>query len=132
MHLHPYLAFNGNAREAFEFYAEVLNGKITMSSTFKESPMEIPDSHKDQIMHIHMTFDECELMASDTMAGSPKAEGNNVALSLAESDPERAEQIFNQLADGGKILQPLSEVFWGGKFGMCEDKFGIRWMMSSH
>ena len=132
MQLHPYLTFNGNAREAFDYYVKVLDGKITMSSTFKESPMDIPDSHKDQIMHIHMTFDGCDLMASDSMAGSPEAKGNNVALSLAVADSDRAARVFADLADGGRVLQPLAEVFWGGKFGMCEDKFGIRWMMSCH
>ncbi len=131
MHLHPYLTFNGSAKEAFEYYVTVLNGTITMSSTFSESPMEVPDEYKDQIMHIHMSFDGGEMMASDNMAGQPEARGNNVALSLAERDPQRAERIFKQLSENGKVLQPFTEVFWGGKFGFCEDKFGIRWMMSS-
>ena len=40
------------------------------------------------------------------------------------------EDVFNKMAEGGKITMPLQEQFWGAKFGMLRDKFGVSWMFN--
>jgi len=46
-------------------------------------------------------------------------------------DYSEAESIFNRLSEKGNAIMPFAEVFWGGKFGMLVDQFGIQWMVST-
>ncbi len=132
--LNPYLTFDGTCDAAIDFYKSILGGEIKMKSTFAEMPptdgMEIPDSHKDRIMHVHYEFDGCSLLASDSMPGTPFNQGNHCHLSVYLPDKERATNAFNNLAEGGKVTMPFNEVFWGGSFGSLIDKFGVAWMVS--
>ena len=68
-------------------------------------------------------------MASDTMPNNPINIGDNVSISIAAESTEVGDKYFNHLSKGGKILMPFADAFWGSKFGMLEDKFGIRWMV---
>ena len=69
------------------------------------------------------------LMASDGRCdGQPRFDG--FSLSIVVPDEEKAESIFNALANGGKITMPLEKTFWAPKFGMLEDRFGVGWMVS--
>lgn len=132
--LNPYLTFDGDCKAAIDFYHSILGGEITMQSTFAEMPpmdgMEIPDSHKDKIMHTTLVFDGCTLLASDSMPGSPFNQGNHCHLSVYLPEKEKAVAAFNALAEGGQVTMPFNEVFWGGSFGSLVDKFGIAWMVS--
>ena len=125
-----YLTFDGNCEEAINYYMSILGGKIVMKSTFGEGPMDVPESFKDRIMHIHYTFDGCSLMASDSSSEHPVNAGNNFHVSVYLYDKERATNSFNSLADGGQVTMPFQEVFWGGSFGSLVDKFGVQWMFS--
>ena len=127
--LNPYLNFNGDTKEAMEFYKSVLGGELTMQ-TMGESGMTVVDEYKDQIIHAQLTSGDIILMASDT-ADHGKAEfGTSVQLSLVGSDENTLTEIFNKLAEGGKIDMPLQKQFWGDIFGMLTDKYNIHWMVN--
>jgi PhnB protein len=125
-----YLTFNGNCEEAINYYQSILGGEIKMKSTFGEGPMEVPDSHKDKIMHIEYVFDGCQLLASDGMGEAPCVMGTNFHVSVFLADKEKAKLTFVKLGEGGKTQMEFNKVFWGGSFGTLVDKFGIQWMLS--
>ena len=128
--LNPYLAFAGNCEEALDFYKDCLGGDITMKMTFGQSPMPVDDSHKDKIMHAEFKAGDVQFMASDGMPGFQVNPGNNVTMSLNFSDQNEQESTFNNLANGGNVTMPLQDTFWGAKFGMLTDKYGINWMFN--
>ncbi|WBX74960.1 VOC family protein [Tenacibaculum ovolyticum] len=130
-----YLHFNGNCKEAMTFYADVLGGDITMLMQFKEAPEEMcksfPKEILDLTMHCTLEVGELAINASDFFNDKEKFNsGNNFAVTLNSEDEDEAITVFNGLAEGGFVMMPLEDAFWGGKFGMLQDKFGIRWMMS--
>ena len=135
--LNPYLTYNGNCEEAFNFYKSILGGELSHLSRFKEMPpmdnCTIPESEMEKIMHVSLPIsDECVLMGSDSSEafGQATVVGNNFALSISVDTEEEVDRIFNALAEGGKITMPASKTFWGSYFGMLIDKFDIQWMVS--
>lgn len=127
----PYMNFNGNCREAMEFYHSILGGKLTMQ-TFEEANtgMPIPEGHGDKIMHASLENERLSLMASDGMPGKEVVFGDSVSLSIVGQDEEQLTSWFEKLADGGEITMKLEKQFWGDMFGMLKDKFGINWMVN--
>lgn len=128
--LNPYLTFDGNCRIAMEFYKEVLHGELKILE-FSTAPMDVPDSHKDKVLHATLTFGVAVLMASDSLPDIHISEGNNNHLSIAAPTVEEGERIFNELSDGGIIIMAWDDTFWHSKFGMFIDKFGMHWMVNS-
>ena len=131
MAITTYLGFRGNCREAFDYYAEVLRGKIIFRMTYGESPMagDHPEA-KDNIMHNTLeTPDGGVLQGADAPPGqgSPQS-GFSVCVSV--KDPVEGERIFKGLSDGGKVHMPFAKTFWSPGFGMCIDKFGVPWMVN--
>ena len=134
MQLQSYLAFNGNCEEAINFYKDVFDGEIVMISRFKEAPenmMCVPDEAKELIMHATLQIQGSVLMASDTVESDKFIQGNNYSISVNVKNVDEASTIFNSLAEGGNIMMPFDDAFWGGKFGMLADQFGVQWMLSS-
>ncbi|HEY2004045.1 MAG TPA: VOC family protein [Candidatus Saccharimonadia bacterium] len=130
--LNPYIARDGDAREMMEYYHQIFGGELT-KQTFGESPMPVPDSHKDQLLHSALVAGRVEIMASDTPPDMKRtSEHNSISLSLSGKAGDEAElkRIFDQFADGGKITMPLEKQFWGDLFGMVDDKFGNHWMVN--
>lgn len=129
--LEVYLTFPGTCREALNFYKDVFGGEILSMQTFGEAPMESSEDQKDRIMHAQFKSDEIYFMASDGMGEScSDNNGTQVSLSIDSSDEGEQEKIFNKLSEGGNITMPLQDTFWGAKFGMLVDKFGINWMFN--
>ncbi len=132
MKLNSYLAFKGNCREAMNFYKEILGGDFQGGfRTFADSEGHMPykPEHADKIMHVSLVNKDFVIMASDNMGVK---QGNNFSLSLdfAEDD-KTANSIFSGLSENGFVIMPFEDVFWGGKFGMLTDQYGIQWMVSS-
>lgn len=126
-----YLAFPGTCEEALGFYKKSLGGDILSMQRFENTPMEnTTDADKKKIMHAEFKSDDIYFMASDSMPAYPITSGNNVTLSLNFTDEKDQETTFNNLAAGGRINMPLQDTFWGAKFGMLTDKFGINWMLN--
>ena len=130
MKLTPYLHLAGNASEALDFYAAVFGGEITMRTSYGDSPMPSEDDWKDKLMHARLVFGDNIIMLSDSFKGQVPLTTGNVQLSIEISDAAKIESTFNAMAEGGTITMPLQEQFWGAKFGMLLDKFGIAWMFN--
>lgn len=127
--LNPYLLFNGQAKDAMEYYHEVLGGDLSMQ-TFAESGMPTEEKEKDYIVHAQLTSGDIVIMASDGGHGHEVKFGGNVALSLVGPDEEGLTEAFAKLSEGGKVDMPLEKQFWGDIYGQLTDKFGVHWMVN--
>ena len=67
------------------------------------------------------------LVSDGRCTGSPNFTG--IALALSAATDADAERIFNALAAGGKVNMPMAKTFFSSRFGMCNDKFGVGWMV---
>jgi PhnB protein len=127
----PYLSFNGNCREAIEFYQQVLGGEIVGMQTWGNSPMAAntpPETHN-RIMNARLVREGSALMAGDAPTdGSPKPTGFCVAIDL--DTPAEVDRVFNAFSAGGSVEMPPAETFWTTRFAMCTDRFGTPWMLN--
>jgi PhnB protein len=125
--LNPYLLFSGNAREAMEFYREVLGGDLRLT-TFGEYGADA--SIANNVMHSQLETDRgFTLMASDAPPDAELTPGNNVVVSLSGEDAEELRGYWKKLSDGGTVSIPLEKQMWGDEFGQCVDRFGTHWMV---
>jgi PhnB protein len=130
-----YLHFNGNSEEAFSFYKSVFGGEFIAVQRYKDVPGSEKMSADDREKMIHISLKLTHgttLMASDTFSkdGHELKFGNNFHICIQAETEKEADRIFNALSDEGKIEMPMNKTFWGAYFGMCQDKFGILWMIS--
>ena len=128
-----FLHFDGNCREAMEFYRQCFEAELFLMP-YSEMPGDLltkPEKSLDRIMHSTLTKGSTLLMAADTMSSAPLRRGDEFSV-VAECDslPEQ-ERLFAALREGGQVTMPLQDTFWGARFGMLTDRFGIRWMLNS-
>lgn len=131
MQFHAYLTFNGQCREAFTFYHEVLGGEIEAMMTNADMPPgeEMSEEWRNLIIHACLVVDGAMLMASDAPSHMyEKPQGMSVSIQL--TDTTEAERIFHALAEGGQVRMPIEKTFWAERFGMVVDRFGIPWMIN--
>ena len=127
--LNPYINFDGDAREAMEFYRDVLGGELVIN-TFGEYGSDDP-AIADKTMHAQLETDRgFTLMAPDTAPGMEHRPGTNITISLSGEDGDELRGYWDKLADGGQVMMPLEKQMWGDEFGMCTDKFGVAWMVN--
>ena len=127
--LMPYLTFDGTAAQAMKFYHSVLGGELTMQ-TFGEAKMANKPEDENRIIHATLKNEALTFMASDSQPGMPIKMGDNFSMSISGEDSPRLTEIFNKLAQDGKIDMPLAKQFWGDTFGMVRDRFGVHWMVN--
>jgi PhnB protein len=127
--LNPYISFTGNAREAMEFYNRVFGGTLTMNTFGEFGAPESPDA--DKIMHAMLeTSSGFTLMGADTPQGMEHHPGDNISVSLSGDDVDELRGYWAKLSEGGAVSVPLEKQMWGDEFGMCEDRFGVHWMVN--
>ena len=127
--LNPYLAFEGNARDAIETYRDVFGGELSVN-TFGDFG-QAPPGFEDKIMHSQLeTSAGFTLMASDTPPGMTHNPGTNITISLSGDDAADLEGWFSGLAEGGTVNLPLEKQMWGDHFGQLTDRFGISWLVN--
>jgi len=130
MKLHPYFVFNGQAREALEFYSQALDISHGEINTYGDSPMPHQPEQKDWMVHSDLQFaGETIAMFADSVE-APLSNNPNIHISLNYDNLAKMEKAFAQLAEGGKVTVPLEKQFWNATFGTLTDKFGIHWMMN--
>jgi PhnB protein len=127
--LSPYVNFQGRAREAMEFYHKVLGGKLDLQ-TLNEQGVSKPAGPGDSVRHARLQADGALIVATDGHPNYPAKVGDNMAIALGGTDKGRLTEIFNALAEGGKIQGPLAKQPWGADVGWLRDKFGINWTVS--
>jgi PhnB protein len=129
MQLDPYLFFRGNAKEAMQFYQGVFGGELTMQKIGEAPPeAQMPGSNPDDLMHAKLSGGAVTLMASDSQQASEKMA--KVELSISGNEEILLRDMFNKLAEGGKVRMPLEKQFWGDTFGALTDKYGVDWMFN--
>lgn len=128
--LHPYIDFSGKCREALEFYKKCLHGEIVTIQTFGEAPVGAEEKDKQNIMHSEFRAEGIHFMATDGMPDRKATAGDNISLTIQFTDENEQTEIFNALAEGGKVTQPVVDTFWGARFGMLVDRYGIHWMVN--
>lgn len=134
MQVQPYLFFDGRCEEAVSFYRDALGAQVHALLRFSDAPPgdagcpggQTPPA--DKVMHAALQIGQSLIMASDGFAtGQPEFKG--VSLSLTADDDAQARRLFDALADGGQVRQPLGPSFFASSFGMVVDRFGVSWMV---
>ncbi|MFC9915856.1 VOC family protein [Streptomyces sp. NPDC059862] len=127
--LNPYLSFDGDARQAMEFYKEVFGGILAINTYGDFGRPDTPDS--DKIMHAMLeTPSGFTLMGADAPPGTEHTPGNNFSVSLSGDDAAELRGYWEKLSAGGSVSVPMEKQMWGDEFGMCTDRFGIPWMVN--
>ena len=130
--LNPYLPFQGNAREAMEYYRDLLGGTLTLM-TYTEGGMAQDPADADKIMHGQLETDSgFTLMGADAPSAGPSQPMSGVQISLSGDAATDAELsgYYDKLADKGTVVEPLVTAPWGDKFGMVTDPYGVVWMVN--
>ena len=126
--LNPYLNFNGNARQALEFYQSVFGGTLTLSTFGELGAADGPDA--DKVMHGQLETDAgYTLMAADVPGHMQYEPPAGYAVSLS-GDDDALLSYWDQLSASGTATMPLQKQVWGDEFGMCTDQFGIPWLVN--
>lgn len=137
--INPYIHFNGNTEEAFNFYKSIFGGEFAEVMRYKDvaqaegcDGMQVAENDLEKIMHIALPFGNGNiLMANDVLESMGQvSDVNNFSLAAGAESREDADRLFNGLSEGGKVEMPLADAFWGAYFGILQDKFGIRWMIN--
>jgi PhnB protein len=126
-----YLNFNGNCRQAMTFYQQCLGVDLQLSP-FPDPQGKPSTDPKAGILHARLLRGAPILMASDTPAGESLKADNNLSFSVSIDceSPDEIERYFRALSQGGQVRLPLGDMFWGARFGMLTDQFGVQWMLN--
>ena len=123
----PYFTFNGQAREALNYYKEVFDGEITNLQTFGDADFETPPEMDDRIMHARLQNGNFLFMVSDNFGSVEVQAGSNISLALELDSPEEIEKYYNRLSEQGTVIMELQDTFWGATFAKVKDAYDITW-----
>ncbi|MBO0842814.1 MAG: VOC family protein [Nocardioides sp.] len=127
--LNPYLSFDGNAREAMKFYADVLGGTLSVDTWG-----DYLGSHSTDAARVgHAVLESpagYTLMAGDVTSDTDYQPISGMAVSISGDDPALLMGYWARLSTDGSIVMPLERRPWGDDFGMCVDRFGVSWMIN--
>jgi PhnB protein len=127
--INPYLLFDGNCRDAMNFYKGCFGGELSLM-TIGESPVakDMPPDKQNQIMHARLKSDGALIMAADGMGPGGTTPGGNISLSFMGGSQKEIDAVFAKLSTGGKVLHSPKDEFFG-YYGDLKDKYGINWML---
>lgn len=133
--INPYLNFNGNTEEAFNFYKSVFGGEFLAIQRFKDLPdgNQLTPEEAEKIMYISLPISNGYiLMGADSLESGVQTstQGKNFYISVRAESKEEADRVYKGLSENGKIEMHMQNTFWGAYFGMIADKFGIQWMIN--
>lgn len=123
----PYLMFDGNAKEALEYYREVFGGEISNLQTYGEADYPAPPEAHDRVIHAQFRKDDLFLMVSDAFPGSSVVVGSNISLTLEFESDEEIQKVYDTLKQKGTVLMELQDTFWGAKYAKVQDTYGVIW-----
>ena len=134
-----YLNFPRTTEEAFTFYKSIFGGEFQGGiNRFSEVPPQegqppMSEEDKNLVMHVALPIlGGHVLMGTDApeSMGFTVTSGNNMYINLEPDTRAETKRLFDALSAGGKVEMELQEMFWGGYFGSCKDKYGIQWMFN--
>ena len=134
MRVEPYLYFDGNCREAVEFYAKVFRSEVTNLMAYSDVPASpdfpIAEADRDRVMYAGVPMGEVTMMASDVPSGSPFTVGTNITLAVALPTADEVTRVVAELAaDGGTVVMEPQKTFFAEWYGQSTDRFGITWQI---
>jgi len=132
--VNAYLNFNGNAREAVDFYADAFGAEKQQVMRFGDAPGDpahpMSEEAKNRVMHTFLNIAGSQVMISDCPEGAHYASGNSVSLVAGLKDPEAVKSAFEKLKRGGEVRMELQQTFWSKLYGFVVDRFGIGWQIN--
>lgn len=135
MAVEVFISFNGNCRDAVEFYAKVFRTEKPEIMTFADMPAgpeEFPfaEEAKKLVMYTRLNINGSTVMFSDVPPGMPFVAGSNISLTIGSKSMDEIKLWFNELKEGGTVVMELQETFWSKYYGFITDKFGILWQFN--
>ena len=133
--INPYIYFNGNCEEAFNFYKSVFRQEFTAIERYKDAPKKdrlIFQESDEKIMHVTLPLStETMLNGSDhSLAYKEMIKYKTFSLIIHTDSKGEVDRLFNELSENGQIKVPVDLTFWGSYYGQCIDKFGISWKIT--
>ncbi|MCL2597715.1 MAG: VOC family protein [Paludibacter sp.] len=133
MQLELFINFDGNCREAVDFYAKVFKSTVNNLMTYGQAPPNpnyaVSEADKDRIMYAGVPIGSVVVMFSDVPSGSEFVKGNNISPTVSTDNKDEVARIFNKLKEGGEVYMKLQTTFFSELFGMVKDQFGIIWQI---
>jgi len=133
MKLELFINFDGNCREAVEFYAKVFKSSVNNLMTYGEAPPDpnnaLAEADLNRIVYAGIPIGDMVVMFMDMPSGMPLAIGNNINPTISTDDKEEVTRLFNELKDGGEVFAELQEAFFSELYGMVKDKYGVIWQI---
>lgn len=128
-----FINFDGNCRQAVNFYADVFDSEVQGLMTFDEMPPDpayvIADEDRGKIMYCSVLIGNTNVMFSDVPEGMPFTRGNNISPVVSMDDEAAVHRAFDRLKAGGTVEMDLGSTFWSGLYGMVTDQFGVSWQL---
>lgn len=129
----PYLGFDGNCKEAMQFYEKVFGGKLIAMMSFVDMGMAegMPADMAKRIVHACLVSPENSyLYGGDAPGHIPFEKQNGVTVTMSYDTVTKAEQVFKLLSDGGNVTMPMMPTQWAKMFGMVTDRYGTSWAVN--
>ena len=138
-----HLNFRGTAGQALEFYQKVFGGTLT-AATYADfgMPKEVPGADKIVFGQVEseggfrvMAYDIPGTDGTDPATGTTRRENGTTITdrtffqSLRGQTLEEITALWDGLADGALIIEPLAASAWSPGFGMLTDRFGVTWVI---
>lgn len=127
-----YLSFDGRCADAMRFYEQALGGTLERLLRGTDTPMadQMPPEFRDRVMHARLVLPGGGVLyAGDCPMGT--YEGiKGVSITVDYDTEERAQQVFDALAEGGQVTMAMAPTFWAQRFGMLVDRFGVPWIVN--
>ncbi|MCL2060695.1 MAG: VOC family protein [Oscillospiraceae bacterium] len=126
-----FINFNGNCREAVEFYAKAFNSEVKNLMTYGDAPPDpnytVPEADKGRIMYAGIPYGGITIMFMDYPSDSQIEIGGNIHPSISVDSKDEVTRLFNELKTGGEVQVELAPMFFSEWYGMVKDKFGVTW-----
>ena len=131
----PYLNFNGNTEEAFNFYRSVFGGEFSSLQRYKDMPgsESFPPGEREKVMHVALPLGKAGSIFGSDVPSSMLANlsfGTNAHIIIEAESEEEARRLFDALSLGGKVAMALQKTFWGALYASFADRFGVQWMIN--
>jgi PhnB protein len=118
-----YLHFNDNARDVIESYKAIFGAEVMLNTTYEEGMTDDP-ALLGKVFHAELKIGDLNLYLADS---GETPDFSSIKLVAEISDQEQAHRIFEQLAEGGKIIREFQTMSFGPTIADVRDKFGIKW-----
>ena len=133
MRFEMFFHFDGNCREAVEFYAQVFQTEVRNLMTYGETPADpnhsLAEADKNRIVYAGILVDNMTVMFSDVPTGAGYKAGNNISPTISYHNHDEVRRVFTELSAGGEVYFDLAPTFFSELFGMVTDKFGVHWQI---